>query len=458
MAERSILPDPQIVDNTLHGNMTVRFDQLGSELRVKSLALQFGGTQRLLLALDIVFVSDPHAARLRRAVMDATGVPDAEIVISASHSHSTPFLEPFDGPQPYFDLVMTRSVEAAKAAMNNLGPAKVGFGATHVVGASFNQRVPFHEGVMFTRDFREGLASGRPVDPRLNVMRIDDIDGQPIAGWVRFAAHPSCVIFNAPVSAEYPGYMTDAMSAGIQGKPPILFGYGASGDINCVPMFGTEADSRQLGEQLAAQALSVFNSIKTRKARKCQAITRTVRLPLDPMPTDESLDREIAEVEHFIAALDDNPDLEWVIGINCKKDWPVENKKRHVRPLAEWARKVKELQAQGFEFPSTWQRRITVWLLDDLAIVFESGETLIDVSMALSARSPAAETLLVSMSGGADAYLGSDSDRRRGGYETYTSTRYAMLREGRRPLPYAIGAADRYTNEIVGMIQELLKQ
>ncbi|MDA0991318.1 MAG: hypothetical protein O3A51_11280, partial [Verrucomicrobia bacterium] len=319
-----------------------------------------------------------------------------------------------------------------------------------------NTRVPLDDrGVKFTRDFREGLASGRPIDPRLNVLRIDDKEGQPIAGWVRFAAHPACVIFNTPISAEYPGYMTDGMSAGIAGNPPVLFGYGASGDLNCVPMFGKESDSRQLGRQLAQQALAVFDSIKTQSPRRFLAATCTVQLPLDAVPSVETLDREIAEVEHFIAALDDDPDLEWVLGINCKTDWPVANKKRHAKPLADWARKVKELVAQGHVFPDTWPRRLTVWLVDDQAIVFESGETLIDVSLNLSARSPITETLLISMSGGADAYLGSDNDRRRAGYETYTSTRYAMLRGGTRPLPYALGAAELYLTQILEMLAAL---
>jgi hypothetical protein len=83
-------------------------------------------------------------------------------------------------------------------------------------------------------------------------------------------------------------------------------------------------------------------------------------------------------------------------------------------------------------------------VLDDWALVFEAGETLVEVSLALSARSPLTETLLVSVTNGNDGYLGSDEDRQRGGYETFTSTRYKMMQDGFRPLPYATGAAERY--------------
>src|SRR5262249_49743968 len=164
-----------------------------------------------------------------------------------------------------------------------------------------------------------------------------------MAGWVRFAAHPACVIFNTPISAEYPGYLTDRLRELTDGSPPILFGYGASGDVNCVPMFGKESDSRRLGHQLAALAQPAFASIKTKSPGRFRAGHRAVEVPLDPPPSPEVLDREIAEVERFIAALDRDPDRVWVLGVNCGKGWSPDHKKRHARPLAEWARRVKGL-------------------------------------------------------------------------------------------------------------------
>ena len=78
-----------------------------------------------------------------------------------------------------------------------------------------------------------------------------------------------------------------------------------------------------------------------------------------------------------------------------------------------------------------------------------------ELSLGLSARSPLEETLLVSACNGGDAYLGTDQERHRGGYETYTSTRYAMLAEGSRPLPYALGAGGRYVDGILSLIKGL---
>jgi hypothetical protein len=96
--------------------MTVRFDERGSELQVKALALSWQGTRRLLLAVDSILISDAHADALRAAVSKVTGVAQEEIVVTASHSHSTPFLEPLDGPAPYFELVRERTVAGARGS------------------------------------------------------------------------------------------------------------------------------------------------------------------------------------------------------------------------------------------------------------------------------------------------------------------------------------------------------
>ena len=456
VAVRDMTPDPQSVDNTLHCTMTVRLDERGSPLKAKALALSFEGRTQLLVGLDLVYMLTPTAWTVRGAIAEATGIKLEDIVLSCSHSHSTPMIEPLQGPHPFLDLVIRQSVSAAAEAAASLRPARFGYGVTHAVGASFNTRVPLADGrVKFTRDFREGLASGRPIDPRLSVVRIDDADGRPIAGWLRFAAHPATVIFNAPVSADYPGYLTERLEEMIDRRPPILFGYGGSGDVNIAPMFGQEEDARNTGHQLARIVAPAFESIRTQAPRRVLRGNAEVRLPLDEPPSVETLDRQISEVEDFIAAVQRDPDLVWAMDFNCNPDWPAKKKQDAVRPLGEWARLVKERLSAGQPLPTTWTRQVTAWVIDDLGLVFDEGETLTELSLALSSRSPLKETLLLSLCNGGDAYLGTDLDRLRGGYETHLSTRFALLADDSRPLPYALGAADRYLEQILDLLNGL---
>ena len=455
-ASRSIVPTRDIVEKNRHFIMSVRFDERGSPLNAKALALSLGRRRFVIIALDIVAVNKAHCDLMRQAIANRIGLDASEIVISASHTHSTPYFEPLDGPRPYFDLVCRQSLTAAEEAWKSRRPARFGRGVTHVVGASFNRRVPLPDGgVKFARDFREGLASGQPIDPRLSIIRIDDETGKPIAGWVSFPTHPACVIFDAPLSGEYPSYLTERLSETAAGGAPVLFGYAAGADTNCIPMFGKESDARDLGLQMARLAAPVFEHMETRVPKRFLVGSRTIEVPLDPPPSAETFDEEIKEVNTFIEALDQNPELTRVLSTNCGENWTVEEKIKYTRPLVTWAELVKRELKSGRKFPTMWPTEIVVLIVDDLGLAFYPGEAFTQLGLRLAARSPLKETLLISNSNGRFAYIGTDEDRRRKGYEMYTVVRYFGLKKDCRPLPYALGAAEYLLGHYVSLIGEL---
>ena len=453
-ARRDIMPDRAMRNEAI--NRHLRPDERGSALHTKALAMTCRDQSFVLIALDSIYLETPNATQIRRAVAEAIDVDVQNIVISASHSHSAPIVEPPSGPHPYHDFVCGQTVQAAVEAWQSRRSARMGHDVTYVVGASFNQRVPLSEGgVKFARDFREGLATGRPVDPRLNVLRIDDERGNPIAGWVRFAAHPACVISDAPVSAEYPGYMTETLSQTVLDGAPMLFGYGASGDVNCIPMFGTEDDSARLGRNLARQAADVFARIQTRAPQRFVSGSRIIELPLEAPPAVKTLDKEIVEIRAFIAGLEKDPDLEWVIGFNCKKDWTAAQKQALAEPLAAWAERTKQDIQSGRVFPSSWPSEITALIVDDLGLLFYPGEPFSELGLSVAARSPLTETLLVALSNGANSYVPAAEDHRRGGYEPYHSVRYIKPNRDARPLPYAREAGECLVSNCLALINEL---
>jgi hypothetical protein len=447
-----------MVDNSLHSNMTVRLDQPGSPLHAKALALKSQAGIQLLVALDHCSLTTAHARALRAAIAAAVAIDVESIVVACSHSHSSPMSEPMGGPQPYFDFIVHQAVDAAVEALATCRPARIGFGQTNVTGASFNTRLPLSDGrVRYCRDWREGLAGGRPVDPRLSVMRIDDTSGKPIAAWVRFAAHPACVIFDAPISGEYPGYLTESLSQGVGGGVPVLFGYGASGDVNCVPMFGSEQDARHLGVRLADLAAEVFETIATYVPERVGSGRLEISLPLDAPPSIQQLDSEINQVQQFMVDVDRDPTAEWVLGINCRKEWPAKNKKNHVLPLAQWAERMKQWHREGRQFPSAWPVESTAWILDEWAMLFTNFEPLVRLGLELAARSPTEETFLMALCNGSEGYLGTDDDRQRGGYETFTQPRYLDPERGNRPLPFALGAAEVFLTKSLSLLNTVLK-
>ena len=469
-ARQSIMPTPELMAQSPGCFPCTRKGEEGSPLQVKALAMSCGVQRWLHVSLDLCVLMNWNYDLIRDTIARDTGLALNEIVVAITHSHSAPYVTTRDAADPYVDFIRRRTVEAAVAAWNSRVPARIGHGGTwtagdsfnqrvHVTGASFNQRIAMPDGgVYFTRDYREGLAAGRLVDPRLTVVRIDTLAGRPIAGWVRFAAHPACVIFDAPLSAEYPGYMTERLSETVAQGAPVLFGYGVSGDVNCIPMFGKEEDSRTLGLNLASLAGPVFERIRTTVPLRMSVGSRVVDLPLDPAPSIEALDKEIAEVRAFIADLDRDPALVWILGVNCWKTWSVAQKKRYAAPLAEWAEKMKDSILAGRTFPRTWPSNVAALIVDEIALVFQSGELFTVLGLSLAARSPLPETLLMAWGNGGDGYLGTDEDKQRGGYEIYTSVRTNGLEAGLRPLPYASGAAEYLLREVLEMIEEMARR
>lgn len=461
---REMVITSEMVDNTLHPQMTVCLDKQGSSLKVKSLAMAFNKITALLITIDLLFMSSKDSRHLRDKISRVTGVAVENIILSYSHSHSTPVLDSTATGKSIasaesrnlYNYICSECVSSAQCSFESLRPARVGYGLTHVVGASFSTQVRISDDkVKMTRDYREGLAAGGPIDPRLSVLRIDDESGGPIAGWIRFSAHPACVIFDAMLSAEYPGYMTDHLSKNFAGGAVVLYSYGAAGDVNCVPMFGSEEDSCNLGIQLGELAGKVFTGIETQEPKRFGIASGVLEVPLSPVPSIRKLECEIREVEAFVRDVDKDSSLSWALGCNCSSEWSPEQKKAYVRPLAEWARKMKQAVESGTEMPKTWPNEVTALIIDDIGFLFYSGEAFTELSFTIATASSLRDVLLMCQCNGAEGYLGPDHDRIRGGYQLWSWPRYAMLGKGRRPLPYAIGAADVFVDGCLSLLNEI---
>src|SRR2546426_5172492 len=123
---RGIMPSPEMVNNSLHSCMTVRLNEQGSPLQVKVLAMTFAERTLLIAALDTLRLYKVHSDLMRQSLAKATGVALEDIALCASHSHSTPILEPLGGPCPYFNFVMRQLTEAAVEAYHARRPARMG--------------------------------------------------------------------------------------------------------------------------------------------------------------------------------------------------------------------------------------------------------------------------------------------------------------------------------------------
>ncbi len=185
----------------------------------QALVLDDGQTQIAIVTSDLLGVTSDFTQTVRQEVQQRTGIPAGNILVSASHPHTSVTLMPTRSwgsmDRPYMRMAARHLAGAVVGAFGKLQPAR--FSAGHG---------EYHE-----------LAWNRTgtnvVDPSVNVIRVDTADGKPLALLALHACHPVILGPKPVFSADYPG----ALRRYLAGRHPgsvILFANGTCGDVDPV--------------------------------------------------------------------------------------------------------------------------------------------------------------------------------------------------------------------------------
>jgi len=190
----------------------------------KTMILKSGQEAWSLTVLDMIGIDSETVNRIRQMVVEKTGLKPEAVMIAASHTHSAPSVrDPDNWNRPIDQIIAGGILEAWKA----LKPAKIGTSAGFLYGYHVNRR------------WME-----RPIDPSVNIIRFDDLSGNPIGVAANFGLHPVVMGYdNLHISADYVG-----AARGVVEKEfgcPCLFANGAAGDVNPI----TKNVRKQLSEK-----------------------------------------------------------------------------------------------------------------------------------------------------------------------------------------------------------------
>jgi hypothetical protein len=213
-------------------------------LQARALVLELGEKRIALVSLDLGRApTRATTAAIRKRVFEH-GIQ--EIFLVGSHTHHGPVLEMSGWPnaqQPYATELENKLVQAIVDAKKTAKPARLGCGS---VMTELNRN-------------RHSKLPNKPVDRELVVLRVEDMEGKPIAHAVNFAAHATMTPAEVlKFSADWPG----AMAAAIEKETgaPCLFLQGAAGDMSANP--GEHGGPKAFGEAVAEKALSVAKEVK----------------------------------------------------------------------------------------------------------------------------------------------------------------------------------------------------
>lgn len=394
-------------------------------------------TSVAIASLDLLFTPMPLADRIRAAVEQQVGIPASNILLNGSHTHLAPMLPGWQEEQPaqrrlqseYAQELERRLVQAIQQAYSSRRPVRLGSGRGEA-RLGVNRREKIADGSVII-----GENPGGDIDRTVDVLRIDELDGRPLAVVISAACHP--VVLGPKTLVLSPDFLgpTRDVVEGATGALS-LFLQGAAGNINPACGIGGGGpdqfdECRRLGYILGGETLKVWSQIHTARLRGERRIVRSVAalsvwdyhdaprqtvhsfstarrrmtLPLSPLPDLATLE------EDHRRALDAAEEAR-------------QNGAQGAIHVAErklaYAAQRRRLASEGVQIPT---REIELWTmrLNDLGVAAVSAEPLAELGLEVKQRSPLAHTIFLGYSNGCIGYIPPPQAFAEGGMEVVES-------------------------------------
>ena len=227
------------------------------DLEINAVAVSAGGKLAVLFSADLLYIRKVDSEKIRRLVAEENNIPYESIFIACTHTHTGPLISVDHIPGfvlneknlLYKAFLPTRFSDAAKAAIADLKPARMGWAVGEVKGVSFVRRYRMKDGSVRTNPGQGNPDIVAPIgenDPRVNVLRILREGGKEIA-IANFGVHPDTLGGFRKVSADYPRAVREAVE-GAMPEVHCIFFNGAQGDLN---HFNVNAEAKVLDDFMA---------------------------------------------------------------------------------------------------------------------------------------------------------------------------------------------------------------
>jgi hypothetical protein len=162
--------------------------------------LDNGSTQAALVAWELIAVPDRVWAAVSERIASEQGIRADNLVLAAVHDHGAPAI---GADTPYTKSVIDAAVEAVRRAKQRLQPARYGMG-TGLAYVNINRREQAADG-----NWRLGFNDGGPSDKTVTVLRFDDLSGRPIAFFINYPVH---AVVMGPRNLQITGDLAGATS------------------------------------------------------------------------------------------------------------------------------------------------------------------------------------------------------------------------------------------------------
>jgi neutral ceramidase len=405
-AEFDITP-PLGVDLTGYGGRPGPADHVLSRLHARALAIAIDAAAPVaLVSLDLLGISPEMVAAVRARL--AGVVPAERLALNCTHTHAGPTtaaLGCMGKPDPaYCELVVRWTVSAVREALRELRPARLLFG-TAPTAIGLNRR-ELRDGKTVLGQNREGA-----YDPLVYALRVEALDGQPLACWFSHATHPVVMgSSNTGLSAEWPGEAARVVSAAL--GCPALFAQGCCGDVNPVRRGGFDV-VQSVGRELAGAALAAWERAEPLAVETgVVAALETADLPVR-VPSVREAERALSEAQKLRESYEAEVGTGSVVDVG---------ERAIPREMVRWANDYLAAAKVGTAEPARME--VQAVRLGDLAVATTSAETFIEIGQEIQRRSSWPRTVALGYTNGCYGYLPTAKAFPLGGYEVDGAHKY----------------------------------
>jgi hypothetical protein len=198
-------------------------------LHARCLVFSDGKTKAAIVVVDSCMIPRELIDAAKALAEKKTGIPAANMLISATHTHTAPAVAGVfqSDPDPDYVKFLARKIaEGIEQAHKRLAPAKVAWGVAEEPNQVFNRRWYMKPGVKNPdpfggeadqvkmnppRNSPDLLRPAGPTDPRVTVLLVQGADGKPLALFANYSLH--YVGDLPPLSADYYGVFADSVAA-----------------------------------------------------------------------------------------------------------------------------------------------------------------------------------------------------------------------------------------------------
>ncbi|MBX3061407.1 MAG: neutral/alkaline non-lysosomal ceramidase N-terminal domain-containing protein [Anaerolineae bacterium] len=431
-AARRIINPPLGVQTAGFSSREGVVQTIESDLSATAVVFSDGEQRLAIIAVDVAVIPRSAMLKLRQQIGEMIGAPAANVMINISHTHSSAmlptWLQPSNPEQVrlqtrYENDLMRWIVEAAGEAAEKIQPARIasGWGECRI---NINRREMAPDGKVILGENPDG-----PVDPSVGVIRVDNLDGNPIAVLFSYACHTVVVGPRSLVaSPDFPGPARQIIEEQMGGLA--LFLQACGGDLMPIGGMGYEVDcsesNHRLGTMLGAEVIKVAAGLRTHVQRGARtslsSISRITLWPWQPVEGHPctALGAVDGDVELPLIEL---PSLEEAEKI--RDQWAktlADAQARFARDaeinitvrFADWGQKLVEAVKTGRR---SLMLPIHALRVNDVVIASIGAEVFCATGMAIKAQSPFAHTQVLGYSNGCECYLPLAEDYPAGGWK-----------------------------------------